>query len=127
MISTLGSNIKKIRIQQHIGVSKLAKLAGVGIATISQIESGERGTLRGDTLEKIAGALNVTVNDLFKNGDDEIRVESDDITNFLNILLIDFITLDGEVLTDAEKKILEETFKVAFDGIRYRRLNHKKD
>lgn len=127
MISTLGNNIKRLRIEKHIGVSELAKLAGVGIATISQIESGDRGTLRCDTLEKIASAIDVSVNDLLINSEDEIRVESDEITNFLDVLLVDFIKLDGEILNDREKQTLDRVFKFAFDGIRYDRLRNKEN
>lgn len=121
MISELGLNIKKIRELRKISAYELAKRANVGNSTISQIENGKRQTLKGDTLSKIAEALNVSVNDLLGNVD-SINFETNDLVDLLNIInYADFIELDGQKLSDDEKKVIESAVMMGVDSIRYRR------
>ena len=123
MISELGLNIKKIRELRKISAYELAKRANVGNSTISQIENGKRQTLKGDTLSKIAEALNVSVNDLLGNVD-SINFETNDLVDLLNIInYADFIELDGQKLSDDEKKVIESAVMMGVDSIRYKRLN----
>lgn len=122
MISELGLNIKKIRELRKISAYELAKRANVGNSTISQIENGKRQTLKGDTLSKIAEALNVSVNDLLGNVD-SINFETNDLVDLLNIInYADFIELDGQKLSDDEKKVIENAVMMGVDSIRYKRL-----
>ena len=65
MSEALAKNLKKYLDNQGIGMVTFAQRAGVGSATIHEIVSGKASpTLK--TLEKIATAMGVTVNDLLK-------------------------------------------------------------
>lgn len=121
-ISIIGENIKKIRALKNLSAYELAKRAGVGGATISEIESGKRKTLKGDTLEKIAAALGVTVNDLMGNTE-TVSFETDNLMDIINI--IDYIEdpiLDDRHITKDEKKILMSAIAMGISTIRYNRL-----
>lgn len=122
MISELGLNIRKIREIRKISAYELAKRANVGSSTISQIETGKRKTLKGDTLSKIATALNVSVNDLIGNSD-KINIKTNDVMELLSIIMYsDFIELDGIKLSNGEKNILESAFMMAINSVKYNRL-----
>lgn len=122
MISELGLNIRKIREIRKISAYELAKRANVGSSTISQIETGKRKTLKGDTLSKIAAALNVSVNDLIGNSD-KVNVKTNDVMELLSIIMYsDFIELDGVKLSNEEKNILQNIFIIVIDSIRYKRF-----
>jgi len=58
--------MKKYRNKLGISQDKLSKMASVTLYTITQIESGATSDPRIETLRKIAGALNVKVDDLIK-------------------------------------------------------------
>ncbi|AVK48959.1 hypothetical protein AXY43_13505 [Clostridium sp. MF28] len=121
-ISIIGENIKKIRVLKNLSAYELAKRARVGGATISEIESGKRKTLKGDTLEKIAAALGVTVNDLMGNTE-TVSFETDNLMDILNI--IDYIEnpiLDDRQITKDEKEILMSAIAMGISTIRYNRL-----
>lgn len=122
MISVIGENIKRIREMKNISAYQLSKLAGVGSSTISQIESGKRQTLKGDTLNKIATALGVPSGDLLGDSD-TLNFETNEITDILNIL--DFtkgLTLDDIEFTDQERQLFNISIKMALSTIRYNRL-----
>ncbi|PSM56513.1 XRE family transcriptional regulator [Clostridium diolis] len=121
-MSIIGENIKKIRVLKNLSAYELAKRARVGGATISEIESGKRKTLKGDTLEKIAAALGVTVNDLMGNTE-TVSFETDNLMDILNI--IDYIEnpiLDDRQITKDEKEILMSAIAMGISTIRYNRL-----
>ncbi|GEP65698.1 hypothetical protein CBE01nite_34660 [Clostridium beijerinckii] len=121
-ISIIGENIKKIRVLKNLSAYELAKRANVGGATISEIESGKRKTLKGDTLEKIAAALGVTANDLMGNTE-TVSFETDNLMDIINI--IDYIEnpiLDDRQITKDEKKILMSAIAMGISTIRYNRL-----
>ncbi|WP_297420544.1 helix-turn-helix transcriptional regulator [Clostridium sp.] len=121
-ISVIGENIQKIRAMKGISAYEVAKRAGVGAATISEIESGKRQSLKSNTLEKIAAALGVSANDLM--GDTEtISFETDNIQDIINI--IDYIQdpiLDSSPMTKTEKKDLLNGIETILNSIRYKRL-----
>ncbi|QUN37906.1 helix-turn-helix transcriptional regulator [Clostridium beijerinckii] len=121
-MSIIGENIKKIRVLKNLSAYELAKRANVGGATISEIESGKRKTLKGDTLEKIAAALGVTANDLMGNTE-TVSFETDNLMDIINI--IDYIEnpiLDDRQITKDEKKILMSAIAMGISTIRYNRL-----
>jgi len=64
--SRIADNIKKYRNKLGISQDKLSKLADVTYNTIIKIESGANTNPTIETLQKIAKALNVGVDDLLK-------------------------------------------------------------
>ena len=65
-ISTIAKNIKKHRKEKGLSQDKLSRLADVSHATIIKIESGGIQSPTIDTVQKIAKALEIGVNDLIK-------------------------------------------------------------
>jgi len=65
-ISTLAKNIKKYRKEKGLSQDKLSRLADVSHATIIKIESGGIQSPTIDTVQKIAKALDVGLDDLIK-------------------------------------------------------------
>jgi transcriptional regulator with XRE-family HTH domain len=62
----IGENIKKIRKKKGISQDKLSKLADVTHTTLAKIESGVNNNPTIKTLQKIAKALEVKVDDLIR-------------------------------------------------------------
>ena len=65
-IPTISKNIKKLRKAKHLSQDKLSRLADVSHATIIKIESGGIQNPTIDTVQKIAKALGVSLDDLMK-------------------------------------------------------------
>ena len=65
-LSTIGKNIRRHRKKLGLSQDKLSKLAEVAYNTIVKIESGENQNPTIETLQKIAKALEVSVDDLLK-------------------------------------------------------------
>ena len=65
-ISTIAKNIKKYRKERGLSQDKLARLADIAHATIIKIESGGIQSPTIDTVQKIAKALGVGLEDLTK-------------------------------------------------------------
>lgn len=62
----LGDKIKKLRKEVGISQDGLSKKADLAFYTIAKIESGSTPNPSIDTVKKIAGALDVTVDELIK-------------------------------------------------------------
>ena len=62
----LQENLTKYRTQQGLSKLKLSKISGVSRETIKQIELDGKQEVLMTTLDKLAKALNITVNDLIK-------------------------------------------------------------
>jgi transcriptional regulator with XRE-family HTH domain len=62
----LQANIRKLREKKGLSQEKLARLADVANNTIIKIESGENQNPTLETLQKIAKALDITIDDLVK-------------------------------------------------------------
>ena len=65
-ISEIGKNIKKIRQEKGISQDRLSKRADLALNTIVNIESGESPNPTVETLQKIANALEVSIEELLK-------------------------------------------------------------
>ena len=65
-IPPIAKNIKKYRNELGISQDKLSKLANVTLHTLTKIESGATADPRIETVNKIANALGVTLDDLLK-------------------------------------------------------------
>lgn len=64
--TTIAKNIKKYRKEKGLSQDKLARLADVAHATIIKIESGGIQSPTIDTVQKIAKALDISLENLTK-------------------------------------------------------------
>ena len=64
--SNIGENIKKYRMKMGISQDTLSKKADLAFHTIAKIESGATPDPRIDTVQKIAKALGIGLEDLTK-------------------------------------------------------------
>lgn len=62
----IAKNIKKYRNKLGVSQDKLSKLANVTLHTLTKIESGATSDPRIETVNRIANALGVTLDDLMK-------------------------------------------------------------
>lgn len=60
----LAKNVEKLRKQEGLSQERLARLANVANNTIIKIESGENKNPTLETLQKVAKALDVSVDEL---------------------------------------------------------------
>ena len=65
-MSNISKNVKKLREVKGFTQEKLARIADVANNTIVKIEAGKNQNPTLDTLKKIAGALEVSIDDLTK-------------------------------------------------------------
>jgi len=65
-MSTIGKNIKRYRQEKELSQDKLSKLADLSLNTVVKIELDESPNPTIETIQKIAKALNVSVDDLLK-------------------------------------------------------------
>jgi len=65
-ISPIGKNIKKLRKQKGLSQDRLSKLADISYNTVIKLESGGITNPSINTLQKIAKALGVLVDNLLK-------------------------------------------------------------
>ena len=63
-LMSLGKQIKKYRKQRGIAQDKLAHLAGIAFSTLAKIEAGSAKQPTFDTIEKIANALGISIDEL---------------------------------------------------------------
>jgi len=64
--SNIARNIRKLRQKKGISQDRLSKLADLSLNTIVNIESGNNPNPTIETLEKIAKALDVSIEELLK-------------------------------------------------------------
>lgn len=65
-MSTIGKNIKKFRQDKELSQDKLSKLADLSLNTVVKIELDESPNPTIETIQRIAKALGVSVDDLLK-------------------------------------------------------------
>lgn len=65
-MSTIGKNIKKFRQEKELSQDKLSKLADLSLNTVVKIELDESPNPTIETIQKIAKALDVSVDNLLK-------------------------------------------------------------
>lgn len=66
MSNKIGENIRKLRQQKKISQDRLSKKADLALNTIVKIETGENLNPTLKTVQKIAKALNVSLDQLIK-------------------------------------------------------------
>lgn len=72
-----GKNIKYIRLSKNIGVNELSRRSGVNASYISALERDEKNNPSVNTLEKLAKALDVSIDDIMRNDLDTSTIEID--------------------------------------------------
>jgi len=65
-ISQIGKNLKKLRKQRGLSQDRLSKLADISYNTVIKLESGGITNPTIETLQKMAKALGVSVDELIK-------------------------------------------------------------
>ncbi|PIX91977.1 hypothetical protein CO134_02010 [Candidatus Kuenenbacteria bacterium CG_4_9_14_3_um_filter_39_14] len=65
-LSTLAKNIRKLREKKNISQDKLSKLAGIAHNTIIKIETGLIKNPKIETVQKIADAFGISLDELTK-------------------------------------------------------------
>lgn len=65
-MSAIGKNLKKLREQKGISQDRLSKLADISSNTVAKLELDDSPNPTIETLQKIAKALGVRVDDLIK-------------------------------------------------------------
>ena len=66
-ISQIGKNLKKLRKQKGLSQDRLSKLADISYNTVIKLESGGITNPTIETLQKMAKALGVSVDELIKS------------------------------------------------------------
>ena len=64
--NNIANNLKRIRKEKKYPLERISKLADLSLNTVAKIESGANTNPTIDTLQKLALALGVTVDDLIK-------------------------------------------------------------
>lgn len=72
----VGERIRTLRHQRGLSQEKLALKADITPSYMGQVERGERGATI-DTLEKIAASLDITLEELFRFGNDDATKNDD--------------------------------------------------
>lgn len=63
----LGDNIKSIRMEKKLGINETARLAGISPSYLSDIEKGNKTNPSMEVLQRIADALDVSIEEFFKS------------------------------------------------------------
>lgn len=64
--NTIAANLKRLRKEKDYSLEKVSKLADLSLNTVAKVESGVNTNPTIDTLQKLASALEVGVDDLIK-------------------------------------------------------------
>src|SRR3954470_2036961 len=68
IVKVVGTNLRRLRAEQSLSLSDLARSSGVAKATLSALEGG-RGNPTLETLSALAAALQIPMGDLITPGD----------------------------------------------------------
>lgn len=72
-----GENIKKIREIKGLGLNELSRISGVNASYISALERDEKKNPSVSILEKIANALEVSIDEIMKNDNKLIKIKKE--------------------------------------------------
>lgn len=125
-MSNLYNRISAICKEHNTNVTALCKKAGVGRATLSELNAGRTKTLNTDTLTKLAAALNVSVDYLLgtEQKNQPTPVSKDELKHLDKIdqQIMDYVkrmTLDQKFLLLAQMQVLtgqEEALRLSQAG-----------
>ncbi|MEW6408047.1 MAG: helix-turn-helix transcriptional regulator [Patescibacteria group bacterium] len=74
-MSTLGKNIKRLRREKGISQDKLSKLADISLNTVVKIELDQSPNPTLETIQKLAKAFGVSLDDLIKSDNIKSRLK----------------------------------------------------
>ncbi|KHO39104.1 DNA-binding protein [Clostridium tetani] len=143
----IGEKIQKLRKEKNLSLRALAEKAGISKSTLSDIENGNTNPTT-NTLNKLATALNVSLEDLFKSEpitkeklkewdekylnlkEESTPYKSDKITDIKKamdlILSQDSLMLNGEILSDESKMALANAIKMGLAYAEQKQKDNKK-
>lgn len=117
----LKDNLKKFRHQKNLGVNELSRITGINASYISAIERGLKANPGLEILEKLAGALDVSVSNLLVEEGKESQETSESVDLNDDILAnpdIRRIARAGQKMTTEQaetlRKVAETLFPEAF-------------
>lgn len=64
--NVISKNLRKLRKEKDYSLEKISKLADLSLNTVAKIESGVNSNPTYETLQKLALALEIDINDLIK-------------------------------------------------------------
>ncbi|SFC63337.1 helix-turn-helix domain-containing protein [Clostridium uliginosum] len=119
-MSYISDFLKNTRIEKKLTLKELSYICGVGPSTISDIETGTSLNPRMGTLQKLANALEVSVNDFFENENTTIIEKTTPIKKNVDIekqKQIDTVAahLEDKNLTPKKVKLLKDYIDALFD------------
>lgn len=108
---SLGTTIRDIRKAKGYSIMKLKELTGLSKSTISEIEN-DKSSPTTATLEKIAKALDISINELFEDNDAELQKAEDKISEYTDENKMFFSKFE-KLNPTAKKQLLKiiETFE----------------
>jgi transcriptional regulator with XRE-family HTH domain len=120
-----GKNIKAIREAKKIGVNELSRLSGVNASYISALERDEKKNPSVNTLEKLAAALEVSIDEIMKLSSSQSADLSDLEDKNLNIKEDSSLYETGEFNTaeEAMKFILKQPAIMGYGGFDIKKLS----
>lgn len=74
-MNNLSENIVKQRHTLHLTQEKLAERAGLSVNFLSKLERGTSRTVSAETLQRLANALKISMEELLTGGEQEQREE----------------------------------------------------
>ncbi|GKU32073.1 helix-turn-helix domain-containing protein [Clostridium folliculivorans] len=120
-----GKNIKAIREAKKIGVNELSRLSGVNASYISALERDEKKNPSVNTLEKLAAALEVSIDEIMKLNSTQSAELSDSEDRNLNVKDNSSLNDTGEFKTaeEAMKFILKQPAIMGYGGFDIKKLS----
>ncbi|MBK1810550.1 helix-turn-helix transcriptional regulator [Clostridium sp. YIM B02505] len=120
-----GKNIKAIREAKKIGVNELSRLSGVNASYISALERDEKKNPSVNTLEKLAAALEVSIDEIMKLNSTQSPEVSDSEDRNLNVKEDFSLYESGEFKTaeEAMKFILKQPAIMGYGGFDIKKLS----
>ncbi|GFZ32576.1 transcriptional regulator [Clostridium zeae] len=120
-----GKNIKAIREAKKIGVNELSRLSGVNASYISALERDEKKNPSVNTLEKLAAALEVSIDEIMKPHSTQSAEASDSENKNSNSKEEASLYETGEFKTaeEAMKFVLKQPAIMGYGGFDIKKLS----
>jgi HTH-type transcriptional regulator, competence development regulator len=120
-MTEFGEKLRRLRKKKGLTIRKLSELSGVAHSYLSQVETGNRGIPKVDTLEKIASGLNIPSLDLLmlagylsEKPETQLEIRSLPDIQFDDLEYYE-IFFKGRVLTETEKTKIKKIIEIALE------------